>query len=328
MPVFDMLRFEDEKSETERERSGTVSALVKRTTIGVQIGFIALACLLLAGCGSIDIPGVPGSSSGVDEMILDDATEVLRIDYQEFFLADDLPYSIVGFYDDSDDLLDSLEEDWSDSRFSFGTDINDVEEMVVVGVGNSGYVIVKGDFNFVDIEYELEDLGFEQSEYRDLPFWEDSYGESVAMSESDQWFVFGEDADVKEVLKAIDKGSGFKESTDGLVRALRESGDGLVTAAIDGCSQYANLSDGLIDNPLGLTSRLNLRGCESIGITVVSGDDFEMSSVMSIAFSDERRAENALEDLEDWIADSPQDVDLDSSKVSGDVVILDLTYFE
>ena len=56
--------------------------------------------------------------------------------------------------------------------------------MVIVGVDGDTYTIVRGEFNFQDIQYELEDLGtLRRTATATSRLWKDGFGASVALLE-------------------------------------------------------------------------------------------------------------------------------------------------
>ena len=276
---------------------------------------VALACGAVGGGG-----GMPGDPN---ELILEDASYVFEINYRTMLEASDLPGVLLGEDQDTRDVQDSLYEDWDGTAYSFGTDAEDVEAVVIVGIGGDTYTVVRGEFNLRDIQYELEDMAYEEDSYRNLEVWTDQFGASVAVLEGSGMYVYGEREDtVKEILKAIDRGEGFMGSDAILRRAVDTVGDGFFGYSAIGCSGRDVFLD--IGQSTGL-----LENCESVAFVLTGGDEDESKVSVGVVFSSERRAESGMDDIEEYIEDSGfLDADVDDVGLDGEVVTLSLTMYE
>ena len=196
-----------------------------------------LATTISLACGRTTAPSAP---SDPEQLILEDVTMALEMDFQAILEATELPVSglnaVLDVYEDAEDTLDfqdRIEDDWDDVDHSLGTDIEDVETFLSLAFRNEGYFVVKGDFDFGDIESELEDRDFEEDTYREHSIWEHENGDSVALFDEVGIYVYGDEDTVKDVLKGIALGEGFMEDEAELRRIMDASGEGLVRLAMD-----------------------------------------------------------------------------------------------
>ena len=124
---------------------------------------------------------------------------------------------------------------------------------------------------------------------------------------------------VKEVLKAIDRGTGFINADSDIKRAMDAAGSGLISNAKEDC------------NVIFLVGSLGnaLNGCDAYAMTVTGGDDDESKITVAFVFSSERRAESGMEDIQDQIhGNNDIDADVDEIDVSGTVVTAKITVYE
>lgn len=292
-----------------------------------RLGVVGLLLLSAAATLSCDLVG-GGSSAPSDpkELILEEAQSVVAVNYPALFEADDLPSFLLRGDEDAVDFQDRLEDSWDDAAHAFATDIDDVEAVYAVEVRGTAYTVVKGDFDFIDIQNELEDMDFEEDTYRDLQLWSGRFGRGVALFEETGIYVYGLEDTVKDVLKAIDRGEGFMDSEAGLRRALAAAGIVLFTISAADCDKYVG-SGGILDAEVDFGD-FRLEGCEGIAYGVIEGDEDETKLVLAAEFRSERRAESGMEDLEDYIDDQDLDADVDDVRIDGTSGILKLTAFE
>ena len=255
---------------------------------------------------------------------------VLEMDFQAILEASELPLSgltaILDDYEDARDtadLQDQVQNEWDDLDASLGTDAADVETLLSIAIQSEGYIVVKGVFDFGDIESELEDRDFEEDTYRDHRIWEHEYGQSVALFPEAGIYIYGGDDIVKDVIRSIVHGEGLMEGEASLRRAQGAAGDGLVRLAMD-CDELDMHSPGSLS---ALVGRLDER-CESVAVVVSGGDEDGTEAVIGYVYGSEGRAESALEDIEESIGDSDEiDADIDEIGVDGDTVTVRLTVY-
>ena len=174
-----------------------------------------LACGGTPPDGGASETGGPGAPSDPEQLILDDATMVLAVGYSAILNASELPISgliaILDEYEgaeDTTDLQNRIRNDWGKADFSIRTDAADVGTLLSIGIQSAGYFIVKGSFDFGDIERELEARDFEEDTYREHRIWEHENGDSVALFPKAGIYLYGEDDVVKDVLRALARGEG------------------------------------------------------------------------------------------------------------------------
>ena len=289
---------------------------------------IALACGITFPGG--DTAGQPSAPSDPEQLILDDVTMVVEIDFQAMMVMSELPVSglnaVLDVNDGGEDTLDfqdRIEDDWDDADLSLGTDIEDVETFLSLAFRNEGYFVVKGDFDFGDIESELEDHDFEEDTYRDHSIWQHEDGDSVALFEEVGIYVYGDEDTVKDVLKGIALGEGFMEDEAELRRIMDASGEGLVRLAMD-CGALG------IHTPRTLSTLVGKLDdqCETVAIVVVGGDEKETEAEIGYVYRSERRAESAIEDIEESLEDSDAiDADVEDIAVDADIVTVEFTVY-
>ena len=78
-----------------------------------------------------------------------------------------------------------------------------------------------------------------------------------------------------------------------------------------------------------LIADVSLNGCRAISTAVIGGDE-DLAELSGVAvFNSERRAEAAVEDIEDAIEDNDWiDADIDEIKSKGDIVTFRVTQYE
>ena len=291
------------------------------------LGLLLCAAVFALACGSTSPDGGASetsemnASSDQEQLVLDDATMVLEADYGAILEAPELPVSgltaVLDEYEgteDTPDLQERIRDEWDDLDASLGTDPADVETLLSIGVQRAAYFVVKGAFDFGDIESELEDQDFQEGTYRNHRIWEHESGDRVALFPDTGIYMYGEDGVVKDVIRAIARGEGFMDDEADLRRALRAAGDGLVRLAMD-CDAPGMHSPGSLS---ALVGRLDER-CEGVAVVISGGDEGGTEAVIGYVYGSERRAESAIDDIEESIGDS------DEIDVDGEIVTVRLT---
>ena len=273
---------------------------------------LALAAQAACGGGGASAPGDPTG------LILDGAGPVAIINVKSFLEATALPAVLTGDEEEYQDAQDGWRDEWDDSDYAFDTNPDNVTTFITVQ-GRYYYEIVRGDFDFPSIKNYLEDEDFEEGSYRNQPIWEKDNGESAALFEGVNTYVYGASDTVKEVLKAIDRGTGFINADSDMKRAMDAADSGLISNAKEDCDFIFLV--GSLGNALN--------GCDAYAMTVTGGDDDESKITVAFVFSSERRAESGMEDIQDQIhGNSDIDADVDEIDVSGTVVTAKITVYE
>ena len=294
------------------------------------MSLVALACGGTPPDGGASETGVTSAPSDPEHLVLDDATMVLEMDYRAILEASELPLSgliaILDEYEgaeDTPDLQEQIQNEWDAFDASLGTGPADVETLFTIRTQSGGYFVVKGRFDFQDIERELEDSDFEEDTYRDHRIWEHEYGYSVALFEESDIYIHGDDDAVRNVLRAIARGDGFMDDEAGLRRALGAAGDGLVRLAME-CDAVGVHSPGSMSSLVG---RLD-ESCEGVAVVVSGGDEDRTELVIGYVYRSERRAESAAEALEESMRDSDEmDAEVEDIEVDGDIVVVKLAVY-
>ena len=142
------------------------------TVIFVIVVSAVLSCGLLGG-GTSDL--------APSDLILEDAEEVVAVDYRTAAEAEGLPSSLLVAGDETDDVGERLQDVWEGADVSFDTDFSEVSSILYVQLPKRSYLIVEGDFDFAGIRDELDDLDFEEDAYRGLERWSGGAGRDIAL---------------------------------------------------------------------------------------------------------------------------------------------------
>lgn len=285
---------------------------------------IILAAILipaLAACGAVGGGGGGGGAPGnAVEFVLEDATSITLLNIDDILTADGIPAQLGGIFGgnwDIDEFQDELRDFWDEDDNAFETDPESIEQLMLISVPDGAYVIVKGNFNFEDIKAALEDEDFDDGTYREREIWEDGSA-AVALFEGSGIYVVGASSQVKKILRALDQNDGFMQSAAELRQAFDRAQSGaLALSAADSCSgTYAS----------------NSNGCRAAAIAVTGGNEDTTTFTAVAVFSSERRAETALDDIEEAIEDDIDNeiVDLDINEIqrSGEIVTFKTTQHE
>ncbi len=292
-------------------------------TISRAVAFVLLITVVLAAFPACDTVG--GSAPGaIEEFILEDASTVMVMDVRGYLEAIEAPIAgpwRLGFSSDADDFEDALDdwrEGWDRWDASLGNSFDDISEIMLVESNDFGYVVVKGEFFFEDMRYELEDENYEDDVYRDIEIWEDGSQTIIAFFEASGVYMWGYEDAVKEVVRAVYRGEGFADAENNvLIGVLGKTGKGLMFMGNNGCSERLEVS------------LRTLRNCESLGVSIVGGSESEIELNGAVIFSSERRAAAGMDDIEDLIEDDDDvDVDVDDIGVDGRYVTFKATVFE
>ncbi len=169
-------------------------------------------------------------------------------------------------------------------------------------------MLAQGNFNFADVRENLEDLGYERSQYRDFETW----GERAALIEEEDYVILGFVAGaIEDLLLSLDRGQdqlAFERGT-ALELLLESVGSGAITRV---------LADTCLGSPTA--------GCDGVGASLTYLDSESGAARVRTVFlhEDEESAEDALIDLEDSLLESVDVLEVLDAQTEGNVVILEL----
>ena len=209
-------------------------------------------------------------------------------------------------------LRDDFENGWASRLEDIGILVDDLE--TIVEQSYSRQFIVKGTLALSDVRDELEDRNFQDDTYGEYEVWSsgDSYA-YIAILESDNTLIYGEEEWVKDIIKAIGRESGLVMHADdsGAAAMLDKIGSGWVARIFD-CSQTSDL-----------------RGCEIAGAAFSrGGESFEVKQTAAYMFRSENTAENEKSDIEEFYEDTDWYLAPDSLTADGAFVVIEATAYE
>ncbi len=269
------------------------------------LGLMGVFMLMALGCG--------GAPSNPSALVLNNARETIIYDTQS--LRNDERSFNSSPYD-----IDTLTDDWAGDRRSLGTDLANVDSFqFVVLSGSNGYylyTVVKGDFDFLDIEDELDEQNYEEDTYRNVDIWRKD-DDAAVLYESTGIFVIGHKDAIRQVVKALDLGEGFLAHD---AQMLREAMDKLDSAPVMRASVECNINE--------LDFSYSPRGCDAVAVGISSANDDFTDAQIAMLFDRESRAEDAFDDIEDAVYESGIDADLSNISVNGEFLIFNITEYE
>ena len=306
----------------------------------------------LAVCASLALALALGCGGGGGETpILDKSESAVVMDVSAILGSSEIPARLndLGFSLPSDSSLENPDE-WKDElrdglesdgfapadSISARASVSASRTSADGETGVSSYTYTVGGLDFADLRNELEDDGLEAGSYRGFELWEDSSNTFAVLEDRDLVVEEEEEVDladlvesdgsqasqatgnaefVKEVIKAFDRGDGFADESDPLKRALDKAGDGLVVRARTNCSRASIFSN-------------SSSSCKAVAESVTGGDADKTEMFVAYLFSSERRAESAMDDIEDSISAMSLDADLADLKADGEFVTFRATIYE
>lgn len=284
----------------------------------VAVAVITVVAVVFATGVTISI----GGGGDLQDFILEDASFVVIVDNAAILAVEEIPgelYQRFG-YSHTDDPEEWKEEWKEDVKSELPDEIADtiVIDDITYLVGQSdarwdGLYLLTGNFEFADIRGSLDDAFEEPDEYLGFEVWD---RRNVALVEDRGIVILGDEM-VRGVLKALDTGRGSlaavtEDSRDGreLKRALDKAGKGMFTYGFTDCD---------------IPSVNSLRGCKA-AVWVIKGGDIDATQWGYVyVFTSERRAESGMDDIEESILESEEDIDIDLIEIDGDLVTIDVT---
>ncbi len=238
---------------------------------GVLVVIAIIAVLVIAFLSN---GGSGGSKLG--EMVPDDAEVLAIIDVEQ--LAGDRVFN---------DVLDELDDDYGRALDDMGIDFDSVSELGIVTTSDFDRVfMVSGGFDREEIEEELDDMDYRDDLYRDVPIWEGDRNWSIVGILNDETLVLTYDEDiVKDFIRTSEEPaqSLWRDETISSVR--KRLPDAFIRTLILDCEDD------------------DLDGCESSAISVGKSDSSTFGVTWTSKFNSERRAERAMDVIEDEMRD-------------------------
>ena len=277
-----------------------------RTHSGISDGLFLLAIISLL---VITAQACEGTSDrdGALGLVPDDASHVNVHDVQ--LILSEAPDGLKDPFED--DLEDSLDRD-------YGISIEDVETLVNAWLDGERLDVLAGNFDFERIRDELDDNDYDDDQYAGHEIWEKENEfanvHSVALLEIGRQVLIGSDDTVRNVLKVLNRGSGFllDNADNDVVRALNKAGLGWETVGREDCRIP------------------EVRGCQALGISKGWGEEDDLVEVTyAYLFRNERTAESEMDDIEDFLDDELQRrMDIEDVRVDGEFVVVTITFDE
>ena len=307
------------------------------------LGLLVLLALLAAGpaCGGTD--GGLGASGGPRGLILDTARVVAIYDVKSYLEAPDLPGLLLRGKDETGRAQEGFLDHWENGQMKneFAIDLERVSTITNVYVANddgtyAGYRVFRGELDLDAVKDHLEGGDFDEETYRDFPVWRHrSESTTLLLLEENGAYVVGHEDQIRDILKAVDRGEGFAGAETPMGRVLKAAGEGVWTTAFTHCKEehymvpYRNLYDFQKTLPLLSSLPRLLTGCEAHATTITGGDAGTSQAAIAVVFTSPRRAETGREDLRGYLEDSDHlDIDMDEARVKEDLLVLKLTVYE
>ena len=220
-------------------------------------------------------------------------------------------------YDGLDDLQDEFLEAWAWVE-EYGIFLDDVTKVVSANDDRSNSLwLLSGEFEWDDVRDDLDDVGFNDSEYRNVEVWEESSrGLTVGLLEDRGLVVISspEDDGVKDVIRALQSGEGFLfEDMDlEITRVLSRVKVGFQMMAEEGCGE------------------VDLRSCKGVAYSVGRElDGFSLDLEWVFLFRSDSSARSGSSDIEDYFEDEmPSEVDVEDVEQDGEFVVVRTTIDE
>ena len=281
--------------------SGSFTSFLLLFALASLVMAVALAC----GGGSL--------SDNPLELILDDVRGVVVLDFEQI-RAGGAP----------DQAADSLERAWNTELDPLGILVEDITMGVLSESKDGDLLILGGNFDFGKIRNGLEEYDYEDREYRGQQLWEaegdplemqegDTEVEAVALLEGRASLVLGSSDGVKDVLMALERGSGLllDDEEGGMAQVLKGAGSSWLTVAFDKC---------LVPD---------VSGCRGAGLFFGSGDGSEVDGRLVFIFRDEEAANSALDAFDEGLEDEMAvEMELKGVSLDGEFVIVPLSMDE
>ena len=197
--------------------------IVGSALVGVAVLAIIVVVLLSGGGGTVP--------AGPLNQVPDGYVQVVQWDVENLLNGERL-----------DDIQDEFLEAWEGLE-DYGIFLDDVTELVSANDDRSNsLLLLRGGFEWDDLRDDLDDVGFDDSEYRNVEVWEESrLGLNIGLLEDRGLVVISSPGDdgVKDVIRAVETGEGFlfEEVDLEITRALGKVKVGFQMMAEEGCGE-------------------------------------------------------------------------------------------
>lgn len=265
--------------------------------------FIALSVFLLLGALVIACGGNGGSGGNGSPDVPDDPIGLIPVDADMVIVFD--VSEIQGSSVPRDVERDF--EDWAEDLLDGDIDLDDIDTLVVVG---DSLLIARGDFDFDQVRDNLEDIGYEDDEYRGFETW----GERAALIEQGNYVILGfASGAVQDFLRSLDRGRG-------LLAFEQDNNLSLLVEDISSGPWIVFRADNCPDVPSA--------GCDGSGVSYTfPEDDSSTMRVRSLfIFEDEEASEDALVELEDSLLEDG-DLEVLDARTADNTLILEFDLF-
>ena len=293
-------------------------------TVGLSAGLLALAA-----CGDAGEKGGQEfiSKDAIQDFTLSNAIYVEMADVAAVLEADEVPRYLPRFvpYGPSGVPEGAEWSEWQDvwrdyygEEYPIGPldDISIFAQVLVIREGDgypTQYEVFSGDMDFEELRKAFGEAGYAQDSYRDLEIWESSAG-AIGVLENRSLIVEGPHENVKDFLRAINRGEGFIDDSNVIMRASNEIDSGMTLAAGSQCDEsfFAN--------------GLNVSGCLATSFVIKGGDGNTTEISGTYLFRNEQTADAGRDRIEDALENNRWlDVTTDEMDVDGELVVFDIT---
>ena len=158
-------------------------------------------------------------------------------------------WDVTELLNEEGPLVKGFEDRWEGILEEVGIFVDDLDTLTGVWSSDGEITIVEGDLDFEDIRDALHDGEFDERTWRGYELWEgSSYSGIKAMTflEDEGRVVLGSTSEgVREVLKSIDRETGFlssdEKSAQDMRRAWEKAGSGLLRESWQECRVEADI---------------------------------------------------------------------------------------
>ena len=256
--------------------------------------FLLGAVLLMAASGQ----ACSGSSLPVSalDLIPKDASSVVIRDMQ--LILKEAPR----------EYRDEVEDVSSDYFDHIGVSLDDVTTIVEAQIGGETLVVLEGELDIDRVRDRLDDAAHDDEVYRGYEMWSVQIGFQRrwwALIEDRVQLVSGSTEVIKSALRTLDRGSGsiLDDPDNEIARVLKKAGHGWTTIAETECDT------------------LGVRSCLATGFTVAKDrEDHFIRLTLTLLFRTEHAAESQMDDLEEFLDDVPQHMDIEEVREDSEFV--------
>lgn len=258
---------------------------VKFRVVMSVIALISLLALVGAGVGCAR----GGAAEHMMKKIPQDATMFAWIDMRALRGDDDLK----DMYADMEDSLEYLPD-------MAGIELEDVNRVGTTNIGFDGVVLLDGRFNLNEVRNKLEDLNYDQGDYKDVEVWEtQSYYDTIWLALMGNLIIMGTSEAVSDCITLIrEGGKSFVDNRD--VKDLIDRLPGGIVMALGIGDAFADLIDE------------DYEGLEAGAMSYGKKDEDTLKMTAVLKFEDADAANAAIDEIKDDLEDEGyKQVDVD-----------------